>query len=568
MTQLSEEKERFVNHVVLVGQMGAGKSTVGKMVAVELGLEFVDLDEAIQAHTKMRIPQLFSQYGQAGFRELEAQVLASELCSSRPKIIAAGGGTPCFHNGMSVMKSAAITVFIDAEPAVLLTRISDSDRPLIQGKKADELHAFLVAQRNERLADYQRADMWVQGEQTPVAVSQQILAKLKQIPLETRLSPDDVVVDVALAERSYPIVFSHDSLERMLHRHWWRARVSPQSSLALISDDNVARLYLSQVQVALERFGHRVVSIIVPAGEQSKSFATYEEVCGACLKAQLNRKDTVVALGGGVVGDLAGFVAATLFRGIDYVQIPTTILSQVDSSVGGKTAINHTLGKNLIGAFWQPKAVFACQTTLQTLAQEQVISGQVEALKHAIIADYHLFCEFESRHAAIMAGEGDVVVNWLSKSVAIKAEVVAGDEREQGRRAILNFGHTFGHAFETLSSPRLAHGYAVALGMVVALDISVKLGRLTQSTQARMLRVLAHLSIDLDVSKWLIDPELLSVMQHDKKSDGDSVRFVVLSDIGQAELVSLSWLALKAYIEDPQMDDARFCELAKTGKAS
>ena len=321
-------------------------------------------------------------------------------------------------------------------------------------------------------------------------------------------------------------------------------RRAASSTIGLITDETVAGLHWPRVEAALAERGLKVVTVVVPDGESSKSLATVEQVADRFVKGGLDRRSLVVALGGGVVGDLGGFVASVFLRGVPYVQVPTTLLAQVDSSVGGKTGVNLASGKNLVGTFHQPLCVYADLTTLSTLPARDLSSGLAEIVKHGVIADEALLLRLEERAEEARAGDPALLAELVRRSCAIKAEVVATDERELlsdapgGGRAQLNFGHTVGHALESASAggpEPLRHGEAVALGMIAAARVGEKLGLGDPALEARLVALLPRLGLPTDLDRRLDGPTLERVGV-DKKRAGGRVAMVLVPRIGQAAL--------------------------------
>ncbi len=347
--------------------------------------------------------------------------------------------------------------------------------------------------------------------------------------------PDTLRLD--LGRRGYDIVIGRGLLSRAggLMKPLLRG-----TRAVVVTDENVGPLYLSRLTDGLEAGGIRASAITVPAGEQSKTFAGLEDVMEQLLDQRIDRKTALVALGGGIVGDLTGFAAATALRGIDFIQVPTSLLAQVDSSVGGKTAINSRHAKNMIGAFHQPRLVLADIDALTTLPHREVIAGYAEIVKHGLICDPAFFDWCERNGAAVVSGDPAIRQEAVRRSCAIKAGVVAEDETEQGRRALLNFGHTFGHALESETgfSDSLLHGEAVAIGMIMAFDLSHRLG-LCPGQDAE--RVKAHfLQAGLPAGpdyvkgmRWDADA-LLAHMAGDKKAADGKLTFILTRGIGQA----------------------------------
>jgi 3-dehydroquinate synthase len=350
---------------------------------------------------------------------------------------------------------------------------------------------------------------------------------------------DPTIVNVALGARSYDIVIGRGQIATLGAR---AAALKPGARAAIVTDHTVARLHLETTEGALAAAGITASRIVVPAGEASKSFACFEEVCEALIGARIERGDLVIALGGGVVGDLAGFAAATVRRGLDYIQVPTTLLAQVDSSVGGKTAINSRHGKNLIGAFHQPILVVADTAVLDTLPAREFRAGYAEVAKYGLLGDAGFFAWLEANVKEVFAG-GAAREHAIATSCRMKAAIVARDERETGERALLNLGHTFGHAFEAAAgfSGRLLHGEAVSLGMVLAAAFSARIGVLPQDAVATVTRHLAGAGLPVkpaDVGGGVPDAKrLMELATQDKKVKRGKLTFVLLRAIGDAYIV-------------------------------
>jgi 3-dehydroquinate synthase len=337
-------------------------------------------------------------------------------------------------------------------------------------------------------------------------------------------------LSVALGSRAYPIHIGSG----LISRAELYAPHLAGGSAAIVTNDVVAPLYLQKVGLALQ--GARVAQIIVPDGEQAKGWETLNRVFDALLEARCGRDTLIVALGGGVIGDLAGFAAAVYQRGVAFVQVPTTLLAQVDSSVGGKTAINHALGKNMIGAFHQPRAVISDVATLDTLPRRELRAGLAEVIKHGLALDAAFFEWLESDIEKILHKDPAALAHAVRRSCELKARIVAEDERESGARALLNFGHTFGHAVEAATGyGRWLHGEAVAAGMVMAAELSELMGYLKKADVGRVRALLQRAG--LPVRGPTLPPErLLELMTLDKKAAQGRTRFVVLEAIGRGAL--------------------------------
>jgi 3-dehydroquinate synthase len=337
------------------------------------------------------------------------------------------------------------------------------------------------------------------------------------------------VTQVRAASSTYPVYVGQGLLgmASILQRHL-------EGRVLVVSDETVAGLYLDRVGAILDD-GHRWRSLVLPAGEEAKTVANWQRVLDELVDLGAQRDATVLALGGGVIGDLAGFAAASYMRGIRVVQMPTTLLAQVDAAVGGKTGVNHASGKNLIGAFHQPAAVVADIDTLISLDERDYRAGLAEVVKYGAIRDERFFSWLESRAEALNARMPDALLEAVHASVGHKAEVVAADEREAGERALLNFGHTFGHALETATGyARYRHGEAVAIGMVLAARLSELLGKLRVGTSERLVHLLERLELPTRLPDDVDRDRLLGLMRLDKKNRADRIRVVLLEALGEA----------------------------------
>lgn len=351
---------------------------------------------------------------------------------------------------------------------------------------------------------------------------------------------DPVTINVSLGARAYDIVIGRGQIAALGARV---AALRPGARTAILTDATVARHWLDAAHASLKEADVPYLDIVVGEGEASKTYAVFETVCEALIAGRIERGDLLIALGGGVIGDLGGFAASVLRRGIDFVQVPTTLLAQVDSSVGGKTGINSPQGKNLIGAFHQPALVVADTATLDTLSPRQFRAGYAEIVKYGLLGDADFFAWLETNHAEIFAG-GPAREQAIATSCRAKAAVVARDERETGDRALLNLGHTFGHVFEAATgfSDRLYHGEGVGLGMALAAEFSSELGLLPAEQCARIIRHLAQAGLPTHVraipgfaQEGLPDAdELMRLMAQDKKVKRGRLTFILLRAIGEA----------------------------------
>jgi 3-dehydroquinate synthase len=366
-------------------------------------------------------------------------------------------------------------------------------------------------------------------------------------------APQETIVPVALGDRAYDIVIGRDTIETLGPRI---KALRPGARVAVLTDENVARAHLARVAGILQASGIEATPIVVPPGEGSKNYATFETVCEAIVAARIERNDLVVALGGGVIGDLAGFAAASVRRGLDFVQVPTSLLAQVDSSVGGKTGINSRHGKNLVGAFHQPILVIADTAILDTLPEREFRAGYAEVAKYGLLGDADFFTWLETNWRDVFSG-GAAREHAIAVSCRAKAGVVARDERETGERALLNLGHTFGHAFEAGAgySQRLLHGEAVALGCVLAFEFSERQGLVGGNSVARVRAHFADAGLPTkigDVQGGVPDVDrLMDLIAQDKKVKRGKLTFILVRGVGQAYVANdVDPAAIRAFLAE------------------
>ena len=341
-------------------------------------------------------------------------------------------------------------------------------------------------------------------------------------------------LEIDLGERSYEILIGQGILAQTGKLLF---QAVPTSRVVIITHPRLNRLYGDKINRSLVREKLKVDCIEVPEGEEYKSLEEAEKVFGRLLEVSCDRSSVLVALGGGVIGDITGFIAATFMRGIPFIQVPTTLLAQVDSSVGGKTAVNHRLGKNMIGVFYQPKVVIIDLETLKTLPRDEYRAGLAEVIKYGIIADSELFDYLESQAEKILQMDAACLEHIVKTSCAIKAQVVQRDEKESRHRMILNFGHTLGHAIEALTNyKKYKHGEAIAIGMVYAAKLSRETGRCSDLVFQRLVSLVEKLGLPSRLPDLQAD-KLIELMRLDKKADNEQIRFIMTKEMGSIEIV-------------------------------
>jgi shikimate kinase/3-dehydroquinate synthase len=510
--------------LLLNGFMGAGKSSVGRVLAERAGCPFVDLDRELEARLGRSIPEFFAERGEPAFRELEREVLLELLAeaSQQRRVVALGGGALLDRSTRLEALTRAVVVSLKVRPETVAQRAAGQPgRPLLDGESLLTRAQGLLSLRAPAYAE---AHAVIETDElSPEQVAARVLEVWQAEP-----------VAVAVGEQSYAVEIGAGLLP---------ARVAPwlrgHTGALLVTDKTVRPLHGEKAEQALSAAGVAAQVFELEPGEQHKNPESLLALWNAALSAGLDRRSVVVALGGGVVTDMAGFAAATWMRGVDWVALPSTLLSMVDASVGGKTAVDLGEAKNCVGAFWQPRRVFCDVELLQTESPRGFRSALAEVVKTALIGDPELYALLERTAASASARDLDWVQEIVRRSVQVKARIVSLDPREGGLRAVLNLGHTIGHALEAHAGySELLHGEAVSLGLVAALGIGERLGLTPRDLARDTVRLLGSLGLPtlLDPSKLRASVERLAL---DKKRTGGSIRFIVAEAVGKVESVSL-----------------------------
>jgi shikimate kinase / 3-dehydroquinate synthase len=512
-----------MKHVFLYGPSGSGKSTVGKILAQNLGLPLVDTDTNIEAAAGMSIPQIMDEQGQIAFRDLEAKIL-EQASAGEPCVIALGGGALLRESSRACTESAGRVVFLEADVSTLMARLiqDENKRPLLAGDLEVRLSTLLESRKEHYDSFELRVTTMVKakstGSKTPEEVAWEVQRVLGHYHVRGMGQGYDVIAQTG----------GVDALGMLLQE---RGLGGP---VVIVSDANIAPLYADRALESLRRAGIPSSVLAIRPGEEYKTLETVASLWRGFLDAGLDRKSTVVALGGGVVGDLAGFAAATFMRGCQWVAVPTTLLAMVDASMGGKTGFDLPEGKNLVGAFYPPRLVLADPDVLSTLPERELRSGLAEVVKHGIVADPELFELCAQGYESVRADLPKIV----RRAMGVKVQVIEQDPFEQGLRAALNLGHTVGHAVEIVSQFRLRHGEAVAIGAVAEARLAEKLG-LTEAgdgLSGRIAAVLTGLGLPTEVPADLSVPAIIQSMKMDKKKERHVVKFALPVKIGEVKV--------------------------------
>jgi shikimate kinase/3-dehydroquinate synthase len=502
----------------LYGPPGSGKTALGQRLADRLALPSIDLDARIVEQAGRSIPEIFAAEGESGFRQREREALGDAL-KEPGGVVALGGGALLDPEDRRQVEAAGEVLCLDASFEVLAARLQGEPRgrPLLAGDPLERLQALLAGRRDHYASFSHRLDASM-GSIDELAWDAQV--KLGAFHVKGMGAGYDV---------------------RIVEREPWRSREGLAAlgaalrrrgldgPLALVTDENVGPLYKEGALTSLRKAGYKVEVIALPAGEAHKSITSVIRLWDSFLQIGLERSSTVVALGGGVVGDLAGFAAAAYLRGVRWVAVPTSLLAMVDASLGGKTGIDLPQGKNLVGAFHPPSLVLADPRLLSTLPESELRSGLAEVVKHGVIGDAGLF-ELCQRDLSSLSDDLDEIVR---RAMAVKIAVIEGDPYETGRRASLNLGHTLGHALERASDFRLKHGEAVSIGMVFAARLSERLGLASQGLAAQIAETLAGLGLPVALPPALDREQVLRAMAFDKKRRDGVIRFVLPVEIGE-----------------------------------
>ena len=528
-----------MKNVILTGFAGTGKTVVGQAVATLLGWRFLDTDAVLERLAGKSVEAVFADDGEGAFRDLESKVLA-EVCSSTQQVISTGGGMVIDPANQSLMRDSGFVVCLEANAETIIQRLfsatseNETVRPLLQGDhplgRAMELKAG-------RAAAYDQVHWTIHTDELSVQdIAREVVRAARMLDARYEEAEDSHSADLAAVVRSATGPCPVYAGTGLIGDIGTMCRTAGLTSTAyVISDTNVFYTHGRKVQVSLEAADITVHTFVVPAGETSKSVETLESCYQWLAEQKAERGHFIVAVGGGVIGDLAGFAAATFNRGLPVVQVPTSLAAMVDASIGGKTAINLSAGKNLVGAFYQPRMVLADVESLESLPERERAAGWSEAIKHGLILDANLFQTFEDHSETITNLEQPLTSEVVRRSMAVKADVVTRDERETlGLRILLNYGHTIGHGLEAATEyGSLLHGEAVAIGMTAAARISRSMGLIGDEVVSRQDKALKLYGLPTRIPG--ADREAIRrAMGVDKKKTAGNIRWVLLEGIGYA----------------------------------
>ena len=503
-------------NIILTGFMGTGKTTIGKRLAKQLDYDFLDTDDMIVERAGRSIPEIFAELGETAFREMEAAVVR-DITQMQGQVVATGGRLMLDPDNAAALTKTGRVFCLIATPEEILDRVTTDtghERPLLA---VDNPMARIVELMDQRKDGYGQFPPMVTSQKTPDEISKTLIGFFQADP--------DLRVPITAPGIRYEYIVGGGLLPFVTYL---AGIVGP---VAIITDTNTGPLYAQSC-------GSVGAVITIPPGQQQKTLATVEKICIELVEKGFDRGGTIIGLGGSVISGIAGFVASVYMRGVDLVHCPTSLLSMIDTSIGGKAGINLPQGKNLLGTFKQPKVVIADVATLQSLSPEEFSHGMAEVIKHALIGGGTLCENIEQGCWRWDAASGQpslaVLQDLVAQAIRVKVQIVQEDPFEKGRRAVLNLGHTFAHAIEQVSRHAIYHGEAVAMGLVAAANLSSRLGHCQPGLQERIEAMLESVSLPIRIPEAVDPHRLLDAMNTDKKKRAGRIRFVLMRDIGDA----------------------------------
>lgn len=511
-------------NIILTGFMGTGKTTVGEIVAQRLGREFIDMDTQLVATFGKPIAEVFADQGEATFRVAEAQ-LCQQLAERQGLVISTGGGALVNPHNRQALQDSGVLICLTATVDEILRRVAAmNDRPLLPGtyeERRSRVHDLLYERRHAYAAiPHQVNTTGKSPEEIADAVLQALeghaeVPQMTRIPVENPLgTPYHICIGEGLLSHAGALL---------------RNRELRPGPAAVVTNDAIAAVHGEALLESLRAAGFEPTLVTVPEGEQHKTLHTVATMYDAFLAAGMDRRSPVISLAGGVIGDMAGFAAASYLRGVPFVQIPTSLLSMVDASVGGKTGVDLPQGKNLVGAFKQPELVIIDTGVLSTLPAAEFRSGLAEIIKHGIIAAPDLFEQLETHGPTSLS-------HLVADAVRVKVDVVQEDPYERGRRAVLNLGHTFGHAIEQVSEYTVRHGEGVGLGLIAAAHLAASIDRCPPELVERIRNVVDRVGLPTTVGDFDADA-IIAAMSTDKKRSGKTLRFIIPQALGDVTII-------------------------------
>ena len=531
-----------MHNIFLLGLPGSGKGTVGRILAQRLNKPFFDIDVLIERECGEHISTIFEHYGEQYFRSCESRLLAQVVQSEENAVVATGGGVITKAENRSLIRSRGVSVYLMVDPQTALDRLNRQHHEKQAQGEVPEIRPLLIGSdplKSLRTLLQDRS-IWYEDAHFTCSTLNKSAQRVAQEIIAMFISSGELVGEPPIldvqrihVDKGYNAVVEWGGLGR-LPLHLKKLNLPPR--VFLITDSHIHKLYASMIMGTLSSAGFEPQLYTVPAGEVSKSQEQLSALYDWLIKQRAERGEAIIALGGGMVGDVVGYAAATYLRGVPLVQVPTSLLAQVDSAIGGKTGINHVMGKNLIGTFYHPRLVLVDPATLLTLPIRERTEGWAEVVKYGIILDTELFARLEEYADTLREftnPPATLLCQIVMNCIALKAAIIEEDEREQGRRTILNYGHTVAHALENVAGyGEFLHGEAVSLGMVVAGSIAQQAGLFPEAELVRQNKLLEALGLPTSYAGSVHVKDILSAIQLDKKVAGKQVRWVLPKQMG------------------------------------
>ena len=508
------------HNISLIGPPGVGKSSVGKLVAAQIGWRFVDTDAEIVTRLGMPLHRIIATHGEAYFRDCEKK-LCQDIADIQHCVIATGGGLPLCTDNRDVLRNISHVYYLQASAKPLAERLAKRDH-----------HSSLGLQRVHNLLQ-QRLPTYTSSSFLPINTHNKSVAQVaadivqRHCTSSAFITPNTLGLTIASAGCApYPVYLQQDLLQHV--GNWLRFILGDVWRVAVLADKTVWQHYGNRIAKSLRRVKQPFDVWLLPGGERSKTMRTVTRLYCSLLEKGLTRDSCVLAVGGGCMSDVAGFVAATFARGIPWMVIPTSLLAMVDACVGGKTAVNLPQAKNAVGSFYPPKAILLDPNTLQTLPCQHMRCGVAEIIKHGLLGDLTLLQMLQQPNCSLYNEQ------LIQRAIAVKAALVQEDPLEQGQRALLNLGHTFAHALERVTNYKMLHGYAVALGLLAAAHLSYDLGLCDKTVPMYVKQLLEQWQLPTKLPATCCTQAVLQAMQTDKKQQQGKLRFILLKQVGVA----------------------------------
>ncbi len=538
-------------NVIVYGLPGSGKTTVGKILSEKLGRFFIDTDKLIEETHRTEISNLFEKFGEEHFRNLESEAI-ERISKMQNLVISVGGGALTRKENIDFLKKNGIFVFLNSRIDVLFSRISEDDsRPLLKGKSIQEKRKKLEKIYNERYELYKNlADIAINSDQNLETVIAEILSNLESLGIRRQKEFfEEKIIDVATDSRHYSIKVGYDILEDTI---LGCLKDFEPSKVVIVTNPILYHIAGKKLEESIASMEFLVGSILIDDNEILKAPRTLFKIIDGMIRQELDRDSLVISIGGGVIGDITGLACALYMRGISWFYVPTTLLSQVDSSIGGKVAVNYAKKKNFLGTFHQPSYVITDTRFLKVLPEEIYLEGLAEVVKATVIEGFEIFDYNVENSEKIIDRYSYILNELIYQSIKIKGKIVEQDEYDKGLRMLLNFGHTFGHAIESYLNYKISHSKAVAVGMVLETELAIWLGLTSVSTKEKIIKILKKFGLPTSLKEIGIynTSKLVEFLKSDKKVYQGKYRFALPYDIGDVRITVITKEQLKEFSKE------------------